>query len=246
MVSAMFGRKRGTRYSVAAGALLTVCFLASSADAGSEPGYRSHYVGEEKREIKSLSREDIKELRAGAGWGLAKAAELNGLPGPKHVLEMKEEIGLTVEQEERVEELYRDMNGKARELGKRLIAGERELNGSFARREIEEKELERLLGEIAETLAALRFTHLVAHLKTLDILTEKQVEEYNELGVIPPAIPASTSRKVTIPSCGAGTTTATDQVPGFHFHCFADWSQLLILDGTKRRQSENECPAPFQ
>ena len=60
--------------------------------------YTSKYVGQEKRDIKSLSDEDIKELKAGAGWGLAKAAELNELPGPKHILEMKKEIELTFEQ----------------------------------------------------------------------------------------------------------------------------------------------------
>jgi Spy/CpxP family protein refolding chaperone len=180
MARPVFGRMRGRGYAVAAGAALwAASFPAAAADP--EPVYRSHYVGEEGREIKSLSREDMEELRAGAGWGLAKAAELNGMPGPQHVLEMKEEIGLTAEQEEKVGKLYRDMNGKARELGKNLIAGERELNGRFARRDIEAKELGRLLDEIAGTLAALRFTHLAAHLKTLDILTEEQVEKYNEL-----------------------------------------------------------------
>jgi hypothetical protein len=55
------------------------------------PSLKSKYAGEEKREIKSLSATDIEELQNGKGWGLAKAAELNGIPGPVHLLEMKEE-----------------------------------------------------------------------------------------------------------------------------------------------------------
>jgi len=44
----------------------------------------SKYAGEENRAIKSLSESDIEELLSGSGWGLAKAAELNGVPGPAH------------------------------------------------------------------------------------------------------------------------------------------------------------------
>ena len=52
---------------------------------GSKESYRSPYAGQENRQIKSLSANDIQELKRGGGWGLAKAAELNGLPGPAQV-----------------------------------------------------------------------------------------------------------------------------------------------------------------
>lgn len=54
----------------------------------------SPYAGLETRAIKSLSDADIETLRQGGGWGLALAAELNGVPGPAHLLELKDEIGL--------------------------------------------------------------------------------------------------------------------------------------------------------
>ena len=149
--------------------------------AASDPEYTSNYIGQEKREIKSLSDEDIKELRAGAGWGLAKAAELNGLPGPKHILEMKKEIELTAEQEKMVIALYKDMNKEAVALGNKLIEYEEELNNRFAARNIDGKMLDELLGKISETYKSLRFTHLSAHLKTPSILTEDQIKKYNEL-----------------------------------------------------------------
>ena len=149
--------------------------------ASSESVYKSKYIGQERREIKSLSNEDIKELRTGAGWGLAKAAELNGLPGPKHILEMKEEIELTDEQEKMIIVLYKDMQKKAIGLGNKLIEYEEELNNRFAERNIDEKILDELLGKISETYKSLRFAHLSAHLKTPTILTENQIKKYNKL-----------------------------------------------------------------
>ncbi len=149
--------------------------------AASEHEYTSKYVGQEKREIKSLSDEDIKELKTGAGWGLAKAAELNGLPGPKHILEMKEEIELTAEQERMIVGLYNDMKKEAITLGKKLIGYEKDLNNRFAERKVDEKVLDELLTKISETYKSLRFTHLSSHLKTPTILTEDQIKKYNEL-----------------------------------------------------------------
>ena len=149
--------------------------------ASSEPAYKSKYIGQEKRDIKSLSEEDIKELKAGAGWGLAKAAELNGLPGPKHILEMKQEIDLTAKQEKMVIALYNKMNKEAISLGNKLIEYEEELNYGFADRNIDEKTLDELLEKISETYKSLRFTHLSAHLQTPSILTESQIRKYNKL-----------------------------------------------------------------
>ena len=151
----------------------------SVAAAGSE--FRSEYVGQETRGIKSLSAADIEELRAGGGWGLAKAAELNGLPGPKHILEMKEQIALTPGQESRVVALYEEMRREAMALGARLIEHERELDRGFVQRTIDEKALGEILGRIAEVYKSLRQTHLSAHLKTPGILTGDQIATYNRL-----------------------------------------------------------------
>jgi hypothetical protein len=55
-------------------------------------GAQTPYAGLQNRAIKSLSDNDINELRRGGGWGLALAAELNGMPGPAHLLELKDQI----------------------------------------------------------------------------------------------------------------------------------------------------------
>jgi hypothetical protein len=175
-------RKKVIRVSIVTTFMLTAVFLNSfTVIAASEPEYKSKYIGQEKREIKTLSSEDINELRTGAGWGLAKAAELNGLPGPKHVLDMKKEIGLTVEQEKMIIALFKDMKEESIKLGNTLIEYEKELNDRFAERNIDEKVLEELLNKISETYRSLRYVHLSAHLKTPDILSEDQIRQYNEL-----------------------------------------------------------------
>jgi Spy/CpxP family protein refolding chaperone len=167
--------------ALAALAAVIISTPSQGVHADEKPEYLSEYVGQERRSIKSLSDDDISELTTGAGWGLAKAAELNGLPGPKHVLEMKKEISLTAEQEEKTKALYEEMNEKAIVLGRQLIRQERELNDRFARRDIDETILEELLTGISATYAALRYTHLSAHLRAPDILSDEQIGRYNEL-----------------------------------------------------------------
>jgi hypothetical protein len=142
--------------------------------------HKSKYVGEEKREIKSLSKTDIEELKNGKGWGLAKAAELNGVPGPVHLLEMKEEIGLSTKQIKAIEDIYSKMKQEAIPIGLQLIELERELNNHFANRTITDQLLRQILQRIAQVHRQLRYVHLSTHLKTPDILKSEQITLYNK------------------------------------------------------------------
>ena len=56
------------------------------------------YAGMQARPIKALSDQQIADLKAGRGMGLALAAELNGYPGPLHVLELADKLDLSAEQ----------------------------------------------------------------------------------------------------------------------------------------------------
>jgi hypothetical protein len=143
--------------------------------------HMSQYAGEEKREIKSLSEMDIEELRNGGGWGLAKAAELNGVPGPAHLLEMKDKIDLSARQVGIIENLFEKMKRKAIPLGIELITLERELNSHFADGTITHDLLDALLERIARVRKDLRYVHLSTHLETPDILTPQQITLYNRL-----------------------------------------------------------------
>jgi hypothetical protein len=146
-----------------------------------KPSHISPYAGQETREIKTLSDSDITELSNGMGWGLAKAAELNGMPGPVHLLEMKNEIKLSVGQIRDLENLYTKMKNEAIPLGLKFIDLEKELNNRFADNSITDDLLKTLLGNISEVLKKLRYIHLSTHLKTPDILTPEQIEKYNQL-----------------------------------------------------------------
>ena len=58
---------------------------------------------------------------SGKGMGLAKAAELNGYPGPAHVLELAAQLDLTPEQKTKTEVLFKKMQARAIPLGKELV-----------------------------------------------------------------------------------------------------------------------------
>lgn len=141
----------------------------------------SPYTGQEKRAIKSLSARDIDDLINGRGWGFAKAAELNGLPGPVHILELKDKIGLSLAQTAAVEKLFAGMKERAVPLGKRLVSLERSLNDAFAGRSIDENRLREMLNEVGKVRSELRYVHLATHLKTPAVLSPKQVDDYNRL-----------------------------------------------------------------
>ncbi|MFN3889912.1 MAG: periplasmic heavy metal sensor [Beijerinckiaceae bacterium] len=146
-----------------------------------QPGHASPYAGQEQRSIKSLSPEDIAELERGGGWGLAKAAELNGVPGPAHLLEMRKEIGLSSEQAAKLEVIFKDMQQKAVAEGKRLIERERALEEAFRAGPVSDETLRKLLAEIEASRSALRYIHLSAHLTSPPLLTAQQIELYNNL-----------------------------------------------------------------
>ena len=161
--------------------VMVLMLIATFAFSEADRSHKSKYAGEEKREIKSLSAADIEELQNGKGWGLAKAAELNGMPGPVHLLEMKEEIDLSAEQIQAIEDIYMKMKQEAVPLGLELIELERELNNHFANRTITNESLHQILQKIAQVYGQLRYVHLSAHLKTPDILKSEQITLYNEL-----------------------------------------------------------------
>jgi hypothetical protein len=160
---------------------LILMLMPRSTFSAADHSYKSKYAGEEKREIKSLSETDIEELKNGKGWGLAKAAELNGVPGPAHLLEMKDEIDLSPKQIRAIEDLYKKMKQEAIPLGLELIELERELNNYFSNRTITYELLGVLLESVAQVQKKLRYVHLSTHLKTPNILTPGQIALYNKL-----------------------------------------------------------------
>ena len=66
---------------------------------------QSPYAGMPTRAIKALSDQQIADLRAGRCMGMALPAELNGYPGPAHVLELADKLELTPDQRASVQAL---------------------------------------------------------------------------------------------------------------------------------------------
>jgi hypothetical protein len=163
--------------------LLTISATSAQANSNdtSPNSHVSKYAGEEGRAIKSLSSADIEELRRGGGWGLAKAAELNGVPGPVHLLELKYEIPLSDEQVGSISEVYETMKAKARRQGEILIELEIELDTLFRDRTVTEDLLREQLRAIGKARTELRYIHLSTHLKTPEMLNGPQITRYNAL-----------------------------------------------------------------
>lgn len=139
------------------------------------------YAGLEKRAVKALSGQDLKDLQQGKGMRLALAAELNGYPGPKHVLEFAEGLDLTAQQHRTMNALVYAMTEEAVAAGAEVINAETQLDALFSSGEADEVRLQEILKRIANHWAELRGTHLRYHLQVKAVLTPKQVNRYNEL-----------------------------------------------------------------
>jgi Spy/CpxP family protein refolding chaperone len=165
---------------------LAACLLAVPVLAADMP-----YAGQQARTIKALSDEDIAALSKGEGMGMAKAAELNGYPGPKHVLTLATKLGLTEDQQRRVTAIFDRMSAAAKLLGGELIAREQALDQLFAKGEITPDRLAAETAAIAELQGRLRAVHLAAHLETRALLQPDQIARYEQLrGYGDPATPA--------------------------------------------------------
>jgi LTXXQ motif family protein len=161
--------------------IMIAATLVAAGAAQAQHAPASPYSGLEQRSVKALSDEQIADLRAGRGMGLALPAELNGYPGPVHVLELGDRLGLTGEQRTRVKELHAAMKAETMPFGERLIAQETNLERQFASKSATPASLQAATAEIGATQGALRGAHLRYHLSTLDVLTPEQVRRYGEL-----------------------------------------------------------------
>lgn len=157
---------------------VVIALLASRSGAASDT---SVHAGDETRTIKALATADIDAYRQGKGMGLAKAAELNGYPGPRHVLDLSDTLGLSDEQIRRTEALFADMQARASRLGRQLIEEEIALDRSFASKTVTAASLRKKTQAIAALQAEIRRTHLQAHLAQIELLTREQIDAYRRL-----------------------------------------------------------------
>lgn len=144
----------------------------------------SPYAGQQDRAIKYLAAEDVSALQQGKGkalGGMAKPAELNSYPGPRHVLDLSKKLNVTAEQEQELQLLFGDMKQEAQLLGQQFLEVEQKIDNAYAQGEMTDKKLKRLLDQAGKLYGELRYVHLAYHFETKDILTQEQIAHYNRL-----------------------------------------------------------------
>jgi Spy/CpxP family protein refolding chaperone len=121
---------------------------------------------------------DREALLNGDGDGMAAYAELNGYPAPKDILDLAAKLSLTSRQKQDIRELYNDTRTRARVLGKLIVKVEEELHYAFNSGMLGLESVEEDAESIGKMRGTLRGIHLAAHVKTRELLTKKQLEQY--------------------------------------------------------------------
>lgn len=140
---------------------------AASAQSGEQ---RHHAFLEEERAA----------IARGEGFGMAFPAELNGYPGPRHILDLQNELKLRPDQTAAVQKLFEEMKQQALAHGKDVLQAEGELEQMF-RANRPEAELREQVLRIASLRGELRWVHLRAHVAAAALLTKEQIAAYSQL-----------------------------------------------------------------
>ncbi|MBI2202452.1 MAG: Spy/CpxP family protein refolding chaperone [Candidatus Rokubacteria bacterium] len=119
-------------------------------------------------------------IATGRGFGMAFAADHNGYPGPLHILELKDRLKLTAEQEARAQSLMTATLAESRPKSARLLDAEAKLRQLFAGGQADEASVRAVLVEVEKARTEVRLVHLMTHLKTRELLTDEQRRLYHE------------------------------------------------------------------
>jgi hypothetical protein len=141
----------------------------------------SPYAGMEQRRVKALSDQQIADLNAGHGMSLALAAELNGYPGPLHVLELADALQLSDRQRSRTNMLVEVMKAETIPIGKTIFSEESTLDRLFSERDVTRASLDAAVARISAAQGQLRASHLRYHLAMVEVLSPAQIALYAKL-----------------------------------------------------------------
>lgn len=131
--------------------------------------------------IRSLSAEEIEQIRQGGGASLALPAELNGIPGPRHVLDLTDELALSRDQLAQIQEVYDRFRADVIPAGEGYLVALQALEEGFRARTITGDSLANIVADVSRLEGDLITIHLAAHLETAERLTEEQIATYNQL-----------------------------------------------------------------
>lgn len=181
---------------------LIFCVTASAAQAwaqdcsqraamASQQQEHGHHVQDSNRST-GLPEAQRAQYLKGEGMGMARAAEMNHYPGPRHVLDNADRMKLSPEQLAATRALFSSVQEKAKALGRELVDREDELDRLFRTQTADQAHVKRLVQQIATLQGELRGVHLSAHVSERELLSPEQVRIYDELrnyvpGEKPPA-----------------------------------------------------------
>jgi hypothetical protein len=157
--------------------------LIAAAPAGAQSGHDHGHGGgaEPHRRVEACQREFDQVVSDGRGAGLAFAADQNGYPGPLHVLELKDRLHLTPEQETRTRQTAGGHVRRRAAARGRLAAAEARLQQIFADKTADAETVRAAVADAERARAEVRLAHLLTHLRTHDLLTENQRQTYQRL-----------------------------------------------------------------
>jgi hypothetical protein len=138
------------------------------------------YAGQDKRAVAMLTEEEVAGFLAGRGMGLAKSGEVNGFPGPMHVLELGEQLQLSQVQRAAVNAAFDTMKAKAVALGQRYVDAEMAVDQAF-KANAAAPVIEARVAAANQLLGEIRMAHLAAHIAITPVLSEAQRSKYAEL-----------------------------------------------------------------
>jgi uncharacterized membrane protein/Spy/CpxP family protein refolding chaperone len=141
----------------------------------------SPYAGQQSRALKALSAQEIDDLAEGRGMGTSKAAELNHYPGPKHVLDAAQQLGLTHEQVDKTKAVQASMSNSAQAIGRQIVAKETELEALFSGHKANAENVGPIVEELGKLQASFRLAHLNAHMAMVQVLKPQQIAQYDSI-----------------------------------------------------------------
>jgi Spy/CpxP family protein refolding chaperone len=162
--------------------MTTIVATAGLLGTASSVSWGQHGHGHEggHQAAEACSTEFDKVVGEGRGFGLAFAADQNGYPGPLHVLELKDRLKLTADQEAKAQALLHAMLVESKPKSARLLEAEAKLRRLFADRAADDAAVRATVAEVERARSEVRLVHLLTHLKTRELLTEDQRRIYHE------------------------------------------------------------------
>lgn len=142
---------------------------------------RSPYVAQLESSVRGLSSQEVDDLLNGRGAGYARTAELNSYPGPRHVLDLRQDLHLTTAQTEQIEAVFVQMQTEAKQVGQEILQREAQFSADFANRTISEDDIKAQTETLGQLYGRLRAVHLQAHLQITPLLSPQQISQYNAL-----------------------------------------------------------------